>query len=250
MAVVWYNDSLVYFFVVADDVASYTEGYNTRYNGGSCLILLFFEFTKGWSDMKRLLLVLLVLGLSVPAIADVFVYNFKQSGVELAYNADTDAWVQSKPGHTTYVVVQVDSNSPDSVNIWSIDTWKEKDTDEDDKPITIKYYTVDGPSTVSFLQTPIAKKNVWIVEGTLDDSTRLMLSGQSKSTKIGTTKYIVAATLSGYSIYGSIDEEDLVGGTISLTLNSTITKVLVSSDDDVDGAISDYFENTLGYTQG
>ncbi|MGD0552755.1 MAG: hypothetical protein ABSB25_08895 [Sedimentisphaerales bacterium] len=195
--------------------------------------------------MKRLLLVLLVLGLSAPAIADVFVYNFKQSGVELEYNADTDAWVQSKLSGTTYVVIQVDSDS-NSVNIWSIDTSKEKDPDTGE---TTKYYTVNGPDTVNFLQTPIAKKNTWIIEGTLDDSTRLMLSGPSKSAKIGSKTYTVAAALSGYSIYGSIDDEDLVGGTLSLTLNSTITKVMVSSDADVAGAIDDYFQG-LGYEPG
>jgi hypothetical protein len=195
--------------------------------------------------MKRLLLVLLVLGLSVPAIADVFVYNFKKSGVE--FENDGDAWIKSpKSSDTTYVVIQVDSNSPDSINIWSVDTSKGKDPDTGE---TFKTYTVDGPSTVSFLQTPIAKKNTWIIEGTLDDSTRLMLSGQTKLTKISSQMYTVAAALSGYSIYGSIDGEDLVGATISLTLNATITKVMVSSDEDIAGAIDDYFHG-LGYDPG
>jgi hypothetical protein len=192
-------------------------------------------------------MVLLVLGLSVPAIADVFVYSFKLSGAELEYNADTDAWVQVKPSNHTYVVIQVDSNSPDSVNIWSIDTWKEKDTDTGE---TTKYYTVTGPDTVNFLQTLIAKKNMWIVEGTLSDSTRFMLSGQTKSTKIGSQTYTVAATLNGYSIYGDIESEDLVGGTLSLTLNSKVTAALAALDEeDVAIAIDDYFQG-LEYEPG
>jgi len=198
--------------------------------------------------MKRLLLVLLVLGLSVPAIADVFVYNLKQSGVEFGYNADKDAWAPTKSSYVSYVVIQVDSNSPDSVNIWAIDTWKEKDADTGE---TTKYYTVDGPYTISFLQTTIAKKNTWIAEGISSDqsNTRVMVSGQAKSTKIGTDTYTVAATLSGYAIFGDIADEDVGGGPVSLTLNSKITTALVSSDADVPGAISNYFDG-LGYVSG
>ncbi|MGA2171853.1 MAG: hypothetical protein ABSG82_02410 [Sedimentisphaerales bacterium] len=203
--------------------------------------------------MKRLLLVLLVLGLSVPAVANVFVYNLKQSGVEFEYNADTKdgegAWVQSpKSSDTEYVVIQVDSNSPDSVNIYSINTQKGKDPDTGE---AYKNYTVDGPYTISFLQTTIAK-NMWIVEGTLDDgyNTRITLSGQAKSSKIGSHTYTVAAALSGYSIYGSInDNQDIGGGPVSLTLNSKITTALVSSDADVIGAIDTYFQG-LGYEPG
>jgi hypothetical protein len=219
--------------------------------------ILLTTVLKGWREMKKWLLVLLVLGLSVPAIADVFVYNFKQSGVDFYYDGDVDAWVKSKSGGgTTYVVVQVDSDYANAtdINIWSIDTWKEKETDEDTgKTITIKYYSVDGPYTMSFLQTLIAKKTMWIVEGDVGDeyNSRIMLSGQAKSTKIGTVNYIVAATLSGYSIDGSIGSGDVEGGTVSLKLNSTITKALVASDEDVLGAIDSYFgEDGLGYEPG
>jgi hypothetical protein len=209
--------------------------------------------------MKRLLLVLLVLGLSVPAIADVFVYNVKQSGVKLYYdetaNNDEGAWVQSKPSGTTYVVIQVtDSSSAESVDVWTIDTWTEKVKEEDENgrmtTVTYKYYTVYGPDSVNFIETPIAKKNMWIAEGTLesgDNSACFMVSGQTKSTKIGSQTYTVAAALSGYSIFGDVSSQDVGGGTVSFTLNSKITKELVSSDDDVEVAISDYFETVLGY---
>jgi hypothetical protein len=200
--------------------------------------------------MKRLLLVLLVLGLSVPAIADVFVYNLKQSGVEFGYDEDKDAWAPKKSSYVSYVVIQVDISASD-VNIWAIDTWKEKDTDEDDTPITVKYYTIDGPYTISFLQTTIAKKNTWIVEGISSDeyNTRIMVSGQEKLTKIGTENYTVAATLTGYAIYGDIESQDVGGGPLSLKLNSTITnKILVAlaSSDEIESAISYYFESEAG----
>jgi hypothetical protein len=201
--------------------------------------------------MKRLLLVLLVLGLSVPAIADVFVYNFKESGVDFYYDGDVDAWVQSKPsGDTAYVVIQMDSGSSD-VNIYSIDIWKEKEEDEDTgKMTTYTYYSVDGPYTISFLQTTITRKNMWIIEGTASDeeNTRMMLSGQAKSTKIGSGTYTVAATLSGYFVFGNIENEDVGGSTVSWKLNSKITKELVSSDD-VISSIDAYFEG-LGYEPG
>jgi len=206
--------------------------------------------------MKRLVLVLLVLGLSVPAIADVFVYNSSfKSGVEFKYDGDKDAWGQLKVSGSAYVVVRVDSNSPNDVDIWSIDTWEEKDTDEDDKPITIKYYTVDGPLTLSFLQTLIANKNTWIIEGTPGDqhNSRNLFSGQAKLTKIGSQTYTVAATLSGYVIFGDIESENVGGGPMSLKLNSKFTLYVqqqMAVGEDVESAISDYFENVLGYEPG
>ena len=227
--------------------------------------------------MKRLVLVLLVLGLSVPAIADVFIYNLKQSGVEFAWddgaNDGDGAWVHPPTsddltyGHKMYIVIQVDSDYADAtnINIESIDTYKQGDIDDNGKMIRTDktiYYTLSGWDAISFLQATIAKKNTWIVEGTLSSSdlpTNIMVSGQTKSTMIGTTSYIIAATLSGYEIYGSGDitsDGDVSGGTGSLTLNSTITKAVVSqvltdggdidNEDDVDTAIGEYFDG-LGY---
>jgi len=200
-------------------------------------------------------------------------YNLKQSGVEFEWddgaNDGAGAWVHPPTsddatfGHTMYVVVQVDSDYADAtnINIESIDTYKERDTDPDtDRPITDKYYTVEGPDTINFLQTPVARKTMWIAEGILDSSnTHIMVSGQAKSTKIGLQKHIIATTLSGYAISGSGDitsDGDVSGGTVSLTLNSKITAALVAqvgtdggdvdNEDDVDTAIGEYFDG-LGY---
>jgi hypothetical protein len=218
-----------------------------RINEGNTILLT--TVLKGWREMKKWLLVLLVLGLAVPAIADVFVYNFKLGGVYFEQD-DEGNWVRSKPeGDTLYFVIQVDSNSPDSVNIRVIDTWKEKD----DEGVMHKYYTIDGPYTISFLQTLIARKNTWIIEGTTsdEDNTRIMVSGQAKLKKIGTPTYTVAATLTGYLIYGNIESQEVGGHTVSLKLNSKITTALVSSDADVTGAIDAYFgEDGLGYEPG
>ena len=196
--------------------------------------------------MKRLLLVLLVLGMSVPAIADVFVYNLRQSGVKFEYDADANngngAWFQSPSNGYKYFVIQVDEiNFPGSVNIWSVDTYKVKGD-------PCEYYTVNGSDTINFLQTPIAKKMMWIAEGTFSsDESRVMLSGPEKLTKIGSQKYTVANTLSGYFITGDIiNSQEIKGGKMSWTLNSKITKALVSSNANVAGAIDTYFQG-LGY---
>ena len=198
--------------------------------------------------MKTFLLALLVLGLSVPAIADVFVYNAKQSGMEFGYDADADAWTQSKSGDTTCVVIQADSNSPGFVNMCSINTWKEKD----DEGVMHKYYALDGIYTISFLQTQIAKKNTWIISGTSSDeyNAHIMVSGQARSTKIGSGAYTVAAFLNGYTTYGDIENQNVGGGPLSLQLNFRITEELVSSDEDIIDAISAYFEEVLGYEPG
>ena len=81
-----------------------------------------------------------------------------------------------------------------------------------------------------------------------------MVSGQAKSTKIGTGTYTVAAAMSGYVIFGDIPDGDVGAGTLSLTLNPKATIALtaqVQNDSgDIDSAISDYFENVLGYEPG
>ncbi len=206
--------------------------------------------------MKRLLVVLLALGLSVPAMAHsggVLVYNLKQSGVEFEYDSDANAWAQSpKSNHSHYLVIELDSNSPGSINLWSVETWKEKDAG-----VTINYYTAEGPADINFTETSTASKTIWIISDIFssgDSSVHIMVSGQAKSTKIGTGTYTVAAAMSGYVIFGDIPDGDVGAGTLSLTLNPKATIALtaqVQNDSgDIDSAISDYFENVLGYEPG
>jgi hypothetical protein len=198
--------------------------------------------------MKRLLMILLVLGLSVPAIADVFVYNIKLSGVY--FENEDEGWVKSKPSGTSYLVIQKNDGS-DSINIWVIETWKDQQEDEDtDKMTTVKFYSVDGPSNISFLETLVSKKNTWLAEGDLVDYKHIMLWGQTKSANINSTQYTVAGSLSGYLVCGDISDDEVGGYTVSLKLNATITKVLMDGEADLANAIVDYFESTLGYEQG
>ncbi|MGB7581554.1 MAG: hypothetical protein WBL85_03785 [Sedimentisphaerales bacterium] len=207
--------------------------------------------------MKRLLVVLLALGLSVPAMAHsggVLVYNLKQSGVEFEYNSDANAWAQSpKSNHSHYLVIELDSNYPDSINLWSVETWKEKDAG-----VTTNYYTAEGPADINFTETSAASKTIWIISDIFPSGgspVHIMVSGQAKPTKIGTGTYTVAAAMSGYVIFGDIIPDGDVGaGTLSMTLNPKATTALaawvLSDSGDVDSAISDYFETTLGYEPG
>jgi hypothetical protein len=195
--------------------------------------------------MKKWLLVLLVLGVAVPAVADVFIYNVKQRGVDFYYDEDKESWTKSKAsGSGTYLIAEPNYDE-NTVNIWEAETWKEKDEETGE---TYKYYEVGDMYTLDFLQTQIGKKLMWIISGTNDAyNTRIMLAGQEKLKKIGTENHTVAAALTGYAIWGDIVDEDLGGGAVSLTLNSKFTLYVQDSEEDAATAISDYLENVLGY---
>jgi hypothetical protein len=78
--------------------------------------------------MKRLLLVLLVLGVSMPAGADVLVYNMKASNAEYKYNSDSsdsNAWGQIKDTNTAFVIFELPGGG--STNVWAVYTYKAKD---------------------------------------------------------------------------------------------------------------------------
>ncbi|MGD0571748.1 MAG: hypothetical protein ABSB11_01855 [Sedimentisphaerales bacterium] len=200
--------------------------------------------------MKRLLVILLALGLSVPAMAHsggVLVYNLKQSGVEFEYNSDANTWAQSpKSNHSHYLVIEMDSNSPGSINLWSVETWK---------GVTTNYYTAEGPADINFTETSTASKTIWIISDIFSSGgspVHIMVSGQAKPTKIGTGTYTVAAAMSGYVIFGDIIPDGDVGaGTLSMTLNpkATIALTALVLNGDVDSAINDYLTG-LGYVPG
>jgi hypothetical protein len=75
--------------------------------------------------MKQLLLVLLVLGVSMPASADVHVYNMKAGSTEYKYNSDSNAPGQIKDTNAAFVIFELPDG--DSANIWAVSTYKAKD---------------------------------------------------------------------------------------------------------------------------
>lgn len=194
-----------------------------------------------------------MLGLSVPAIADVFVYDatstsFTEFEYDDSANGGNGGWIKEpKPIYKEYFVIQLDENDLNSVNVWEIDTWKETNP-------TTYYYSKNGPDNISFLQTTIVNKNTWIANGALSFPTNalIMMSGQTKSVKINGTEYTVASTLSGYCIWGDIEPDEDVGvsqGTLSLDSKYTAGLIgwVQTDSGDVDSAIDDYF-TSLGYT--
>jgi hypothetical protein len=162
--------------------------------------------------MKRLLLVLLVLGLSVPAIADVFIYNLKQSGVE--FQDEEGNWTQSKVSDTTYFVIEVDMDGPSLVSLWSVDTWKASGKN---------YYDVNEQDVSNFELLPAQNGKKWIILYA-SDTEHGLLTGQVQSTKIGNQKLNIATKLTGYFIWHDVTGGDIGAGTMSLQLNVTMTK--------------------------
>lgn len=161
--------------------------------------------------MKRLLLVLLVLGLSVPAVADVFIYNLKQSGVEFEDQEGEGNWTQSsKVSYTSYAIIEVNMDGPSLVSLWSVDTWKESGKN---------YYDVNEEDVNTFKLLPAQNGTKWIL---LTDGT--LLTGQVKSTKIGNQNLTIATKLTGYFIWQDLTGGDIGAGTMSLQLNATMTK--------------------------
>ena len=75
--------------------------------------------------MKQLLLVLLVLGVSMPATADVHVYNMKASNAEYKYNSDSNALGQIKDTNAAFVIFELPAGG--SANVWDVCTYKAKD---------------------------------------------------------------------------------------------------------------------------
>jgi hypothetical protein len=190
--------------------------------------------------MKRLLLVLLVLGVSVPASAEVFIYNLKQSGAEYQY--DGSEWTQHKVSSTAYVVIEPNNDDANFVNIWSIDTWKEKDEDTGRMQ---KYYEVQDVFTLELLQAQIGNKLMWIMP-LAGDTENSLLTGQAKTKRIGTENHTIAATFTGYFIWHESDGDyrDEGAGTMSLKLNSKMTNDWYSlSGEGATNTIVDYLES-------
>jgi hypothetical protein len=173
---------------------------------------------KGEYQMKKSLLVLLLLGLSAPAGAEVLVYNLTQRGVAFEYDGET--WTQYTVAYTTYAVIDMNISDTNLVSIWSIDFWTEKDANGHNQ----KYYEVNEKSfELLKVQIP-GKKLIWIISGE-DDTDHSMVTGTASPTKIGSEKPTIPTKLTGYfKWYGTdTDFREIGTGTVSMTLNSKMT---------------------------
>ena len=68
----------------------------------------------------------MLLGASMPAGADVHVYNMKASNSEYKYNSDSNTGGQIKDTNTAFVIFELPSSG--STNVWAIYTYKDKDS--------------------------------------------------------------------------------------------------------------------------
>jgi hypothetical protein len=114
-------------------------------------------FWKGWREMKRLLFVLLMLGISLPAIADVLVYNVTQAEIEMQNNSNV--WSQVKGNYKDYFVIEPQTNG--TANVWSIMTYKAKDSSGKMQ----NYYTTQNMGALTLLQVQVGTKQQWILTG-------------------------------------------------------------------------------------
>jgi len=108
--------------------------------------------------MKRLLLVVLILGLSVPASAEVLVYSAKQAEVEMQSNSGV--WLQLKGSYTDFYVIEPLANN--TAAVLSVMTYKQKD-------LTGKmqnYYITQDLGTFTMLQVQVGTKQKWVISGT------------------------------------------------------------------------------------
>jgi len=197
--------------------------------------------------MKKLLLVLLVLGAAVPVNADVFIYNSKTSNAEFEYDKNEEgwSWMRYKSIDKAYVVFEPNSVDANFVNILFVDFWKEKDG----SGVMRKYYGVGDVITLELVQAQIGIKLMWIMPIVDSYGTNGLLSGQAKAIKIVAINHTIAATFTGSIVWHDSDGDyrDEGTGTLSWTLNPKMTNNwhTLSGESAKDEIVADLVE--LGY---
>jgi hypothetical protein len=200
--------------------------------------------------MKKLLLILVLLAIAVPVSAKglVVVYNMKQNNSNIDWDDMSQQWTQTKDAYNSYVVVEhiIGSNT---ANVFSIDIWQEKDKSGQ----TTKYASAQSIGEMDLIEAPVGKKLMWIISFE-DGNNRVMLTGEAKSAKIGTTPYTFASKFTGLSIWNQEDGSNryIGSGKISLSLNAPYTKYAYDNaftGEQAMNALLDHLVNDLGYTE-
>jgi hypothetical protein len=198
--------------------------------------------------MKRLLLVLLMLGLAVSASGSVLVYTMKSSDTGMEYDWDDDAqeymWYQWKGTYPGYMIIGPGS-SGEKIGVRAVWTGKEGKQ---------KYAYTQDWGDMNLVQAGIIAGNktkwTWIMSD-VNDEYRMLLTGDIKPKKIGSVKNKscvsaschssaelaalgdidpnIPAKLAGYTIMDEkegdpvITYRDLFIGKMTLTLNTKMT---------------------------
>ena len=174
--------------------------------------------------MKQLLLVLLVLGVSIPASADVHVYTMKASNAEYKYNSDSNALGQIKDTNTAFVIFELLGGG--SADVWAVYTYKAKDPNGK----TQNYCKGENWGILGFERASLSPtKAKWVISDTANGR-RIILTGDANTANIrsyksscnschnpskGTPTFDITSSFTGYSIKPEAD----TNGTTALSLN-------------------------------
>ncbi|MGB7582415.1 MAG: hypothetical protein WBL85_08225 [Sedimentisphaerales bacterium] len=167
--------------------------------------------------MKQLLLVLLVLGVSMPASADVHVYNMKASNAEYKYNSDSsdsNAWGQIKDTNTAFVIFELPGGG--STNVWAVYTYKAKDPNGKMQ----NYCKGENRGILGFEHASLSPtKAKWVISEAANGR-RIILTGDVNTANIrsyksscnschdpskGTPTFDITSSFAGYSIKNRTD---------------------------------------------
>jgi hypothetical protein len=175
---------------------------------------------KGWSDMKQFLFILLVLGIAIPASAEVAVYNLKASSTGFGYKSDSLTWGQIKDSNTAFMILEEPTDG--NTNVWVVTTWKGKDKKN--------YIMAENLGTLKFEQPWLAKKDMWIITGA-DKNGRIILTGDAKMTMVGkpSKKSCVSASCH------TSDDLAYLGPVIDDTFAASLTGYAIADETDKNG---------------
>lgn len=174
--------------------------------------------------MKQLLLVMLVLGVSMPASADVHVYNMKASNAEYKYNSDSNALGQVKDTNIAFVVFELPAGG--SANVWGVYTYKAKDPNGK----TQNYCKGENRGILGFEHASLSPTTAkWVISDAANGR-RIILTGDVNTANIrsyksscnschdpskGTPTFDITSSFTGYSIKDRTDANH----TTALSLN-------------------------------
>jgi len=182
--------------------------------------------------VKKVLLVLLLLGVAVPASADVFIYAMSDKGI--TFLEGSPEWEMEKESVKGYVVLETGG---DSVNMWAIGTAKFEGK---------KYAGVESLGSLNALGDG---KPAVISDA--NESRRIFLVGQAKETTINGKKYSVVKKFTGYVIWDydeTAGQRDIGSVQITLSLNTKLTAKWMSLDGEAaKDALMDYLVFEQGY---
>ena len=194
--------------------------------------------------MKQLLLVLLALEVSMPASADVHVYNMKASNAEYKYNSDSNAMGQIKDTNTAFVIFELPGGG--SANVWDVNTYKAKDPNGK----TQNYCKGESRGVLGFEHVSLSPtKAKWVISDAAKGR-RIILTGDVNTANVrgyksscnschdpskGTPTFDITSSFTGYAIKDRADANDANALSMNIYVVSPNEKVKMPVLVDVSG---------------